>query len=108
MLVALLMTVGAFSQTSSGSWNSRTATYTNTTHGITWQLIDDWTWSGRPILADGTLLKVRNDDTHILVSLSFYKEDGVVDDILAVAAGVVAANYSSLVVREENQRPFVG
>lgn len=75
------MTVGAFSQTSSGSWNSRTATYTNTTHGITWKLIDDWSWTGRPILAEGTLLKVRNDDTHILVSLSVYKEDGVVDDI---------------------------
>lgn len=81
MLATLLMTVGAFSQTSSGSWNSRTATYTNTTHGITWKLIDDWSWTGRPILAEGTLLKVRNDDTHILVSLSVYKEDGVMDDI---------------------------
>lgn len=71
----------AFSQTSSGTWNSRTATYTNTTHNITWQLIDELTWVGRPILTDGTLLKVRNDDTHILVSLAVHKEDGVVSDI---------------------------
>ena len=27
---------------------------------------------------------------------------------LAVAAGVVAAHYLSIVVSEENQRPFVG
>ena len=75
------MALVAFSQTSSGTWNSRTATYTNTTHNLTWKLIDDWTWSGRPILAEGTLLKVRNDDTHILCSLSVNKEDAVVDDI---------------------------
>lgn len=80
-IMALLVALSAFSQTSSGTWNSRTATYTNTTHNLTWKLIDDWTWNGRPILAEGTLFKVRNDDTHILCSLSVNKEDAVVDDI---------------------------
>jgi len=68
-------------QTSSGTWNNKTATYVNTAHQITWQLIDEWTWTGRPILTEGTLLKVRNDDTHILVSLSVQKDDSFVGDI---------------------------
>lgn len=63
-----------FAQTSSGVWNGKTATYTNTTHKITWQLIEDAEWVGRPILDDeSTLLKVRNDDTQILVSLGATK-----------------------------------
>ncbi len=65
----------AYAQTSSGSWNSRTATYTNTAHGITWKLIDEWTWVGRPILTESTLLKVRNDDTNILIKLGATKGD---------------------------------
>ena len=69
-IVAIFVSISAFPQVSSGTWNSKTATYTNTTHKITWQLFKDWTWVGRPILTDDTLLKVRNDDTHILVSLS--------------------------------------
>ena len=69
-IIALFIALAAYSQTSSGTWNSKTATYTNSTHKITWQLIEDLTWVGRPILTDETLLKVRNDDTHILVSLS--------------------------------------
>lgn len=75
------LSLSTFSQTSSGTWNSRTATYTNTVHGITWNLIEDWTWIGRPILTNGTLLKVRNDDTHILVSLAVHKEDKVISDV---------------------------
>ena len=80
-LLLAIIPIFAFSQTSSGTWNSRTATYTNATHNITWQLFDDLVWSGRPILTDGTLLKVRNDDTHILVSLAVHKEDKAVSDI---------------------------
>ena len=80
-LLTALISVTAFSQTSSGSWNSRTATYTNSTHKIRWQLLDDLTWTGRPILTEGTLLKVRNDDTHILVTLAVHTEDSVPDDI---------------------------
>lgn len=78
---ALLLSLMAYAQTSSGTWNSRTATYSNSTYKITWKLIDDWTWVGRPILTESTLLKVRNDDTHILVSLGVNKEDAVVEDI---------------------------
>ena len=64
-----LIPLFAFSQTSSGVWNSKTATYTNSTHKITWQLIEDLNWVGRPILSESTLFKVRNDDTHIMVNL---------------------------------------
>ena len=77
ILTTLLVCVCAYSQTSSGSWNSRTATYSNSAHKITWKLIEEWTWVGRPIFTEGTLLKVRNDDTHILVSLGVNKEDAV-------------------------------
>lgn len=71
----------AFSQTSSGLWDSIKATYTNSTHKITWQLIEDLDWIGRPILSGSTLLKVRNDDTHILVTLGATKEVGLKGDV---------------------------
>ena len=80
-IISLFVAMSVFSQTSTGSWNSTTSTYTNATHKVTWQLKEGWTWAGRPILTDNTLLKVRNDDTHILVSLSVHKEDGSVGDI---------------------------
>ena len=80
-VVALFVAMSAFSQTSSGKWDVFTSKYTNTTHNITWQLLDNLTWTGRPILTENTLLKVRNDDTHILVSLAVHKEDEVISDI---------------------------
>ena len=82
ILATLLAMVSlyVFSQTNSGLWNSSTATYTNSAHKITWQLIEDLDWIGRPILSGSTLLKVRNDDTHILVKLGANKEVGLKGD----------------------------
>lgn len=68
-IVFVAFSLATFAQTSSGIWNGKTATYTNTTHKITWQLIEEAEWVGRPIIGEGVLLKVRNDDTHILVKL---------------------------------------
>ena len=70
----------AFSQTSSGVWNSKTATYSNSVHKITWQLIEEAEWIGRPILGESTLFKVRNDETQILVKLGATKTDPDDDD----------------------------
>ena len=82
-LATLVATVSlfAFSQPRSGLWNSCKATYTNPAHKITWQLIEDLEWIGRPILSESTLLKVRNDDTHILVKLGANKEVGLKGDV---------------------------
>lgn len=79
VFVAISFTV--FSQTSSGVWDSRTATYFNSEHKITWRLIDDLEWVERPILVESTLLKVRNYDTELLVSLGAdkYNSSGMVD-----------------------------
>ena len=63
----------SYSQTSSGVWNSTTATYTNSVHNITWKLIEDLSWIERPFLTDGILFKMRNDDTHILVKIGATK-----------------------------------
>ena len=71
-----------YSQTSSGEWNSETATYTNSIHKITWKLIEDLDWVKRPILDESTLLKVRNYDTQLLVSLGADKYDGDYGDCL--------------------------
>lgn len=76
-----MVSLFAFSQTSSGLWNNSTAKYTNSAHKITWQLIEDFDWIGRPILSESTLLKVRNDDTHILVKLGANKEVGLKGDV---------------------------
>ena len=84
IITSLLATFSlfAFSQTSSGLWNSSTAKYTNSAHKITWQLIECLRWIGRPILSGpSTLLKVRNDDTRILVKLGANKEVGLKGDI---------------------------
>lgn len=80
-LLTAFISIAAISQTSSGLWNSKTATYTNSTYKIKWQLLDDLTWGSRPILTEGTLLKVRNDDTHILVSLAVQTDVDTSDDI---------------------------
>jgi len=69
VLLLAFISSSIYSQTSSGVWNGKTSTYTNSTHNITWQLIEDWDWVGRPILEKTTLLKVRNDDTHIMAKL---------------------------------------
>lgn len=74
-IVFVAISLAAFSQTSSGVWNSKTSTYTNVTHKITWQLIEDAEWVSRPILGEGTLLKVRNDETQILVQLGATKTE---------------------------------
>ena len=77
LLLAITCSISLVAQTFSGTWNTRTATYTNTAHSLKWQLMDNLTWIGRPILSEDTLFKVRNDDTHILIKLGATKgEDG--------------------------------
>jgi len=71
----------SYSQTSSGVWNSTTATYTNSVHKITWKLIEDLSWIERPFLTDGILFKMRNDDTHILVKIGATKTEPIDQDI---------------------------
>ncbi len=71
----------AFSQTSSGVWNSRTATYSNAEHKITWQLMDNTEWTERPILEESTLFKVRSDEIQVLVTLGATKTVPPDDDI---------------------------
>ena len=71
----------AFSQTSSGVWNGKTATYSNSVHKITWQLIEEAEWIGRPILEESTLFKVRNDEMQILVQLGATKTVPADDDV---------------------------
>ena len=84
IILALLLVFAStitFSQTSSGGWNSKTATYSNSAHKITWQLIEDADWVGRPILDESTLFKVRNDDTQILVRLGATKTKHSDEDV---------------------------
>lgn len=80
-IVFVAFSLATFAQTSSGVWNSKTATYTNTTHKISWQLIEDAEWVGRPILEESTLLKVRNDETQILVKLGATKTKPSDEDV---------------------------
>lgn len=68
-LFAMFVAMISYAQTTSGVWNSTTSTYTNTQHGIRWKLIEEWDWEERPILSRSTILKVRNNDTRILISL---------------------------------------
>ena len=68
--------LSVFSQNGSSNWNRSTATYTNPIHKITWKLIDELDWVNRPILEKGTLLKVRNEETSILVKLHANKYAG--------------------------------
>ncbi len=78
IFLSLLFVLSVFSlaaQTSSGIWNSRTATYSNDRYGVKWTLLEDVSWIGRPILTESTLFKVRNDDTQIMVSLGVRKAD---------------------------------
>ena len=79
--LVLLMSVTAFSQAKSGTWNKATATYSNAKYGVTWKLLEGLEWVGRPILTDDTLLKVRNDDSQILVTLSASLVDNKGEDI---------------------------
>lgn len=65
-----------YSQTLSGVWDKKTARYINTAHNITWQLIEELDWVERPIVDESTLLKVRNYDTQILVSLGADRYEG--------------------------------
>jgi len=80
-IVFVAISIVGLSQTSSGIWNSKTATYTNTVHKITWQLIEDLEWVRRPILEGSTLLKVRNDDTKILIKLGATKTESSDEDV---------------------------
>lgn len=84
IVLTFLMTTGflmGYSQVTSEQWNSSTATYSNKAHKITWQLIEDLNWIGRPITSGSTLLKLRNDDTRILIKLGANKEVGLKGDV---------------------------
>lgn len=79
--LVLFCSIVGIAQTTSGAWNEKTAIYTNTNHKITWKLIEELEWKGRPILTNSTLFRVRNDDTQILVSLGIQDADKSTKDI---------------------------
>lgn len=78
-LVFSVITSG-LAQSYANGWNSVTATYENPHFGISWQLINELKWVERPAKADDVLLKVLNEDTHIMVSLKVSEiNDSTVD-----------------------------
>lgn len=72
-IVIVLLTIFFYilvqAQTSSGTWNSSTATYTNAKHNITWNLLNDLTWVERPILKKNILFNVLNQENQIAIKL---------------------------------------
>lgn len=78
-LVFSVITSG-LAQSYVNGWNSVTATYENPHFGISWQLINELKWVERPAKADDVLLKVLNEDTHIMVLLKVSEiNDSTVD-----------------------------
>jgi hypothetical protein len=102
-----LLSVIALSQTSSGTWNNATATYTNVKHGITWTLIEGLDWIGRPILTESTLLKVRDDDTHILVTLGAKRTNGDEIDIWDYLSMYSTKQYLDIAKAEAKRNDMV-
>jgi len=99
----ILFLCSAMAQTTSGSWNSTSATYTKAKHSITWQLVDDLDWVGRPIIDGNTLCKVRNDELQLLVSLNAMYNDGPETDVWDMISMYDSDEYQKL-PREEAKR----
>ena len=74
-ILFLVSSLPTIAQTSEGKWDAESATYTNAKHGISWTLVEGMDWEGRPILTNSTLLKVRNKDAQIVVTLGATKGD---------------------------------
>ena len=89
--------IPSLGQTSSGTWDDKTATYTNKAHKLSWKLIDELKWDGRPILTSTTLLKVRNDDTYILVRLGATHYDGPEQDAWEVMSFYESPDYKKMI-----------
>lgn len=105
-----MFSLNAFSQTSSGNWNSSSAIYSNTSHKITWQLIEDLEWIGRPIISESTLFKVRNDDTQILVKLGANKDVGLKGDIWDCVSELDSPQFEELhkQLAHQNDMKYLG
>lgn len=80
-ILMLLSVISLAAQTSSGYWDSKTATYTNDQYGVRWSIIKELSWVGRPILTGTTLFKVRNDDAQLMISLGVRQMENLNDDV---------------------------
>lgn len=89
--------ISSFGQVSSGTWDDKTATYTNKAHKLSWKLIDELKWDGRPILTNSTLLKVRNEDTYILVKLGATHYNGPEQDAWEVMSFYESPDYKKMI-----------
>ena len=97
VILLLLYSLPSICQTSSGTWDDKTATYTNRAHKLSWKLIEDLKWDGRPILANSTLLKVRNEDTYILVKLGATHYDGPEQDAWEIMSFYESPEYKNII-----------
>lgn len=97
VILFILYSIPSFCQTSSGTWDDKTATYTNRAHKLSWKLIEDLKWDGRPILANSTLLKVRNEDTYILVKLGATYNDGPEQDAWEAMSFYESSEYKKII-----------
>jgi hypothetical protein len=76
-------------------------------HGITWTLIEGLDWIGRPILTESTLLKVRDDDTHILVTLGAKRTNGDEIDIWDYLSMYSTKQYLDIAKAEAKRNDMV-
>ena len=97
VILFILYSIPSFCQTSSGTWDDKTATYTNRAHKLSWKLIEDLKWDGRPILANSTLLKVRNEDAYILVKLGATYNDGPEQDAWEAMSFYESSEYKKII-----------
>lgn len=51
-------------------WDENKSIYINEIHGIKWSLPRRLNWTGRPIVTESTIFKIRDDDNYILLSIN--------------------------------------
>ena len=107
IIIAILYSLCSYAQTTYGTWNDRTATYSNSKYGITWTLISGFNWVQAPIHTSDTIFQVKEEDVGIMVTLTVDYVGNEEGDIWDVISFYTRDSYINLIRNEAKRNDMV-
>ena len=80
-ILLAILSLSAFSQTSLGTWDANTATYTNNIHKISWTLPKDYNWVNDKATNASISFKAVSEDIGCMLTINIHTDRKYGDDI---------------------------
>lgn len=99
LALAIFASTSVFAQGAKGTWNQKTCTYTNTTHGITWTLPTEIGWKKVDATGPNICFKALDPETGLMLILNVKTDQAYGTDIWPSYPDMSSKEYKDYVIK---------